>query len=291
MPTVSMGRHSATVHYNFPDVLSWPHGRLDRVQECVETPGRTPVLPPMLDSDANLESHEMPALSSHAASQLSSLFSEALSSLSSASSCSGSLSLLSSPTPPGTHSHHNESLCSQAGSSEISEISSSIEEDVPACAHAVPPLSVVRLAQLAKQFADRPMLDAQVQCTFHQFCLTCMSAHISRTTKEFLKHPPPVPPKPLVPTRKGMIGKAPGNGPPSQSIAERLVLCPTLKSLAAHSSSDDDTPLPAAKLWSEEQPSIPPIAEGFRLIIISDYTALLLYYLSIPTVNEDISTK
>ncbi|KAI0284544.1 hypothetical protein BC826DRAFT_1109631 [Russula brevipes] len=108
----------------------------------------------MLDSDANLESHEMPALSSHAASQLSSLFSEALSSLSSASSCSGST----------------------------------------------------------------------------------LPAVVTNTT-------------------------------------------------------NDDTPLPAAKLRSEEQPSIPPIAEGFRLIIISDYAALLLYYLSIPTVNEDISTK
>ena len=129
--------------------------------------------------------------SSPAAGQLSSLFSEALSSLSSASSCSGSLSPLSSPTPPGTSSRRNESLCSQVGSSEISEISSSIEEHVAACAHAVPPLSAVRLAQLAKQFADRPTLDAQAQCTFRQFCPTCASVHVSRTTKEFLEHPPP----------------------------------------------------------------------------------------------------
>jgi len=38
--------------------------------------------------------------------------------------------------------------------SEISEISSAVEEHVAACAHAVPPLSAARLAQLGKQFAD-----------------------------------------------------------------------------------------------------------------------------------------
>ncbi|KAI0297937.1 hypothetical protein BC826DRAFT_1090769 [Russula brevipes] len=102
--------------------------------------------PPTLDSDADLESLDMPAPSSPAASQLSSLFSEAL---------SGYLSPLSSPTPPGTRSRRSESLCSRAGAkSESSEISSSVEEHVAACAHAVPPLSAARLAQLAKDFAD-----------------------------------------------------------------------------------------------------------------------------------------
>jgi chaperone BCS1 len=110
--------------------------------------------PPTLDSDTDLESLEMPAPSSPAASQLSSLFSEALSGLSSASSRSGSLSPLSSPTPPGTRSRRSESLCSRTGAKSEIEISSSVEEHVAACAHAVPPLSAARLAQLAKQFAD-----------------------------------------------------------------------------------------------------------------------------------------
>ncbi|KAI0280547.1 hypothetical protein BC826DRAFT_1112078 [Russula brevipes] len=87
---------------------SWPHGHLDRVQECVEIqsehlfcnffPSSYADPPPTLDSDADLELLEMSVTSSPAAGQLSSLFSEALSSLSSASSCSGSLSPLSSPT-------------------------------------------------------------------------------------------------------------------------------------------------------------------------------------------------
>lgn len=107
---------------------------------------------PTPDSD-DIESLEMPAPSSPATSQLSSLFSDPLTGLSSVSSRSGSLSPLSSPTPPG--SRRSESICSRAGAkSESSEISSAVEEHVAACAHAVPPLSAARLAQLAKQFAD-----------------------------------------------------------------------------------------------------------------------------------------
>jgi chaperone BCS1 len=110
-------------------------------------------LSPTPDSDADLESLEMPAPASPATSQLSSLFSEALSGLSSVSSRSGSLSPLSSPTPPG--SRRSESICSRAGvKSEISEISSAVEEHVAACAHVAPPLSAARLAELGKQFAD-----------------------------------------------------------------------------------------------------------------------------------------
>ena len=108
---------------------------------------------PTPDLDADLESLEMPAPSSPATSQLSSLFSDALSGLSSVSSRSGSVSPLSSPTPPG--SRRSESICSRAGAkSETSEISSAVEEHVAACAHVVPPLSAARLAQLAKQFGD-----------------------------------------------------------------------------------------------------------------------------------------
>ena len=107
---------------------------------------------PTPDSD-DIESLEMPAPSSPATSQLSSLFSDPLTGLSSVSSRSGSLSPLSSPTPPG--SRRSESICSRAGAkSESSEMSSAVEEHVAACAHAVPPLSAARLAQLAKQFAD-----------------------------------------------------------------------------------------------------------------------------------------
>ncbi|KAH9056816.1 hypothetical protein EDB87DRAFT_1675897 [Lactarius vividus] len=110
-----------------------------------------------IELDTELESLEMPAPSSPATSQLSSLFSEALSGLSSASSRSGSLSPLSSPTPVGSHSRsrRSESVSSRAGAkSEASELSSAVEEHVAACAHAAPPLSAARLAQLAKQFAD-----------------------------------------------------------------------------------------------------------------------------------------
>ena len=104
-----------------------------------------------LDSDTDLEALEMPALGSPATSQLSSLFSEALSGLSSVSSRSGSVSPLSSPTPAGSRSRRSESVSSRAGAkSEISEV----EEHVAACAHVAPPLSAARLAQLAKQFAD-----------------------------------------------------------------------------------------------------------------------------------------
>ena len=107
---------------------------------------------PTPDSD-DIDPLEMPAPSSPANSQLSSLFSDALSGISSVSSRSGSLSPLSSPTPTG--SRRSESICSRAGAkSEISEISSAVEEHVAACAHAVPPLSAARLAQLGKQFAD-----------------------------------------------------------------------------------------------------------------------------------------
>jgi len=105
---------------------------------------------PILDSDAELEALEIPAPSSPATSQLSSLF-DALSGLSSTSSRSGSVSPLSSPTPPD--SRRSESICSRAGAkSEIS--ASEVEELVATCAHVAPPLSAARLAQLAKQFAD-----------------------------------------------------------------------------------------------------------------------------------------
>ncbi|KAH9027479.1 hypothetical protein EDB83DRAFT_2508045 [Lactarius deliciosus] len=111
-----------------------------------------------IELDTELESLEMPAPSSPATSQLSSLFSEALSGLSSASSRSGSLSPLSSPTPVGSQSRsrRSESVSSRAGAKgeEASELSSAVEEHVAACAHAAPPLSAARLAQLAKQFAD-----------------------------------------------------------------------------------------------------------------------------------------
>ncbi|KAI0298996.1 hypothetical protein B0F90DRAFT_1810747 [Multifurca ochricompacta] len=111
--------------------------------------------PSNVDSDTDLESLEIPAPSSPATSQLSSLFSEALSGLSSASSPSGSLSPLSSPTPAGSRSRRSESVSSRVGAkSEISEISSAVEDHVAACAHVAPPLSAARLAQLAKQFAD-----------------------------------------------------------------------------------------------------------------------------------------
>ncbi|KAI0255479.1 hypothetical protein BJV78DRAFT_1273466 [Lactifluus subvellereus] len=108
-----------------------------------------------LDSDAELEALEMPAPSSPATSQLSSLFSEALSGLSSVSSRSGSASPLSSPTPAGGRSRRSESVSSRmAAKSEMSEVSSAVEEHVAACAHVAPPLSAARLADLAKQFAD-----------------------------------------------------------------------------------------------------------------------------------------
>jgi len=114
--------------------------------------------PTALDSEADLESLEMPSPSSPtspAATQLSSLFSDALSGLSTASSRSGSLSPLSSPTPTGSHSRRSESICSRAGTkSEVSEVPSAVEEHVAACAHVVPPLSAARLAELAKQFSD-----------------------------------------------------------------------------------------------------------------------------------------
>ncbi|KAI0277877.1 hypothetical protein BGY98DRAFT_977146 [Russula aff. rugulosa BPL654] len=111
--------------------------------------------PLVLDSETDLESLEMPTPSSPATSQLSSLFSDALSGLSTGSSRSGSLSPLSSPTPTGSHSRRSESICSRtAAKSETSEIPSAVEEHVAACAHVVPPLSAARLAELAKQFAD-----------------------------------------------------------------------------------------------------------------------------------------
>lgn len=111
-------------------------------------------LPTALDSEADLESLEMPTPSSPATSQLSSLFSDALTGLSTASSRSGSLSPLSSPTP-ASHSRRSESICSRAGTkSEVPEIPSAVEEHVAAVAHVVPPLSAARLAELAKQFAD-----------------------------------------------------------------------------------------------------------------------------------------
>ncbi|KAI9459906.1 P-loop containing nucleoside triphosphate hydrolase protein [Lactarius psammicola] len=112
-----------------------------------------------IELETELEPLEMPAPSSPATSQLSSLFSEALSGLSTASSRSGSLSPLSSPTPAGSHSRsrRSESVSSRVGGakSEISEVPSpAVEEHVAACAHAAPPLSAAQLAQLAKQFAD-----------------------------------------------------------------------------------------------------------------------------------------
>lgn len=111
--------------------------------------------PTTVDSEVDLETLEMPSPSSPTTSQLSSLFSDALSGLSTVSSRSGSLSPLSSPTPAGTQSRRSESVCSRTGSkSEISEVSSAVEEHVAACAHVVPPLSAARLAELAKQFAD-----------------------------------------------------------------------------------------------------------------------------------------
>lgn len=110
-----------------------------------------------IELETELEPLEMPTPSSPTTSQLSSLFSEALSGLSSTSSRSGSLSPLSSPTPAGSHSRsrRSESVSSRVGTkSEISETSSAVEEHVAACAHAAPPLSAARLAELAKQFAD-----------------------------------------------------------------------------------------------------------------------------------------
>ena len=78
-----------------------------------------------LDSEAELESLEMPtpsSPSSPATTQLSSLFSDALSGLSTTSSRSGSLSPLSSPTPTGSHSRRSESICSRTGTkNEVSE--------------------------------------------------------------------------------------------------------------------------------------------------------------------------
>jgi chaperone BCS1 len=115
-----------------------------------------------IELETELEPLEMPAPSpsSPTTSQLSSLFSEALSGLSSASSRSGSLSPLSSPTPGGSHSlsRRSESVSSRVGKTETEtetcEVSSGVEEPVAACAHAAPPLSAANLAQLAKQFAD-----------------------------------------------------------------------------------------------------------------------------------------
>jgi len=110
-----------------------------------------------IELETELEPLEMPAPSSPATSQLSSLFSEALSGLSSASSRSGSLSPLSSPTPGHSRSRRSESVSSRIGPKsevEASETSSAVEEHVAACAHAAPPLSAARLAELAKQFAD-----------------------------------------------------------------------------------------------------------------------------------------
>jgi chaperone BCS1 len=109
-----------------------------------------------IELETELEPLEMPAPASPSTSQLSSLFSEALSGLSTASSRSGSLSPLSSPTPVGSHSlsRRSESVCSRAGAKTETETSEAVEEHVAACAHAAPPLSAARLAELAKQFAD-----------------------------------------------------------------------------------------------------------------------------------------
>ncbi|KAH9986217.1 hypothetical protein BJV74DRAFT_775047 [Russula compacta] len=110
--------------------------------------------PATLDSDPDLESLEMPAPSSPATTQLSSLY-DTLSALSSTSSRSGSLSPLLSPTPPGSRSRRSESVCSRAGAkNETPEAPSDAEELAAACALAVPPLTAARLAELAKQFAD-----------------------------------------------------------------------------------------------------------------------------------------
>lgn len=106
-----------------------------------------------IELETELEPLEMPAPASPTTSQLSSLFSEALSGLSTASSRSGSLSPLSSPTPGGSR-RRSDSVSSRAGAkseAETSEVSSAVDA---ACAHAAPPLSAARLAQLAKQFAD-----------------------------------------------------------------------------------------------------------------------------------------
>lgn len=114
--------------------------------------------PPIaLDSETDLDTLEMPipaSPASPATSQLSSLF-DTLSGLSTASSRSGSLSPLSSPTPTGSHSRRSESICSRTGTkSEVSEAQSAVEEHSAACAHVVPPLSGACLAELAKKFAD-----------------------------------------------------------------------------------------------------------------------------------------
>lgn len=111
-----------------------------------------------IELETELEPLEMPAPSpsSPTTSQLSSLFSEALSGLSSASSRSGSLSPLSSPTPGHSRSRRSDSVSSRVGKTETEtcEVSSGVEEPIAACAHAAPPLSAASLAQLAKQFAD-----------------------------------------------------------------------------------------------------------------------------------------
>jgi chaperone BCS1 len=92
---------------------------------------------------------------SPAMTQLSSLFSDALSGLSTASSRSGSLSPLTSPTPTGSHSHCSESISSRTPTkSEMSKVPSVVEEHVAACAQVVPPLSAACLAELAKELAD-----------------------------------------------------------------------------------------------------------------------------------------
>lgn len=110
--------------------------------------------PSTLDSDPEIESLEMPAPSSPAPTQLSSLY-DALSALSSTSSRSGSLSPLLSPTPPGSRSRRSESVCSRAGAkNEASEAPTEAEELAATCALAVPPLTAARLAELAKLFAD-----------------------------------------------------------------------------------------------------------------------------------------
>ncbi|KAH9991616.1 MIF4G like-domain-containing protein [Russula compacta] len=56
--------------------------------------------------------------------------------------------------------------------------------------------------------------------------------------------------------------------------------------------AEQELPQLASKLRSQEQPSIPAIAEGFRLAVTEQpykipFYAALLYYLSIPTANED----
>jgi chaperone BCS1 len=106
-----------------------------------------------LESDPELEALEMPAPSSPATTQLSSLY-ETLSGLSSVSSRSGSVSpLLSSPTPAGSRSRRSDSVSSRtAAKSEISEADELVA--TATCAHVAPPLSAARLADLAKEFAD-----------------------------------------------------------------------------------------------------------------------------------------